>query len=141
GDAVGRGKIEATVFDGGFDPLAAFLYGQVGQAHHGKISRAAGTDVHLDLDEVRFDAIDGGAESFVEHGPERERRPRAKTKRKLHETPAILPMEGSAAGSVHGFPVSSEPAQPRRGRLCCTRAALLMAREAVGIEFPQEDPA
>ena len=69
GDEGGR-DVEAGVLDGGADAVAAFAHGGVGQADGVEVifigDHAAIVD--FDVDEVGVDAVDGGAESFEEHG-------------------------------------------------------------------------
>ena len=69
GDA-GGGDVEAAVADGGENAVAAFPDRGVGQADGREdhlVVDGAGV-VDLDIDEVRVDAIDGGAACFEEHG-------------------------------------------------------------------------
>ena len=68
GDAMGRGKIVSAILQRRFDPLAAFLDGDIGQAHNVELAHLGRADIHLDFHEVRFDAEDGGAKRFEEHG-------------------------------------------------------------------------
>src|SRR5712692_862640 len=68
GDALRRGEIEAAVLQCRLDALAAFLDGNVRQAHHVKIAQAARADVHLDFDEVGINAVNGGAQALEKHG-------------------------------------------------------------------------
>src|ERR1035441_5722884 len=68
GDVRG-GNVVAAVFQRGADAVAALADGGVGQADRVEvvlIALDAGA-VHLDLDDVGIDAVNGGAESFVEH--------------------------------------------------------------------------
>ncbi len=68
GDMRGR-DVVAAVFQRGADAVAALADGGVGQADRVEvvlIALDAGA-VHLDLDDVGIDAVNGGAESFVEH--------------------------------------------------------------------------
>jgi hypothetical protein len=61
GNALRRGEIEAAIFERGLDALAALFNGDVGQSDHVKITHAAGTDIHFDLDLVGVDAKHCGA--------------------------------------------------------------------------------
>ena len=61
------GNVVAAVLEGRLDPLLALPDGCVGQADDDEIGQA-GADVDLDLDDVGFDAEEGGACGFEEHG-------------------------------------------------------------------------
>jgi hypothetical protein len=65
GDGLMAGIIETTIFESGFDALAAFLDGDVRKADDIEISGLAGANV--DFDEIGFDAVDRGGVSFEEH--------------------------------------------------------------------------
>ena len=68
GDVRGR-DVVAAVLQRGADAVAALAHGGVGQADRVEvvlIALDAGA-VDFDLDNVGIDAVDGGAESFVEH--------------------------------------------------------------------------
>ena len=64
----GAGKIEAAILQRGLDALAAFLHGDVGQAHDVEDAPLPGADVHLDFDQVGVDPKHRCAERFEEHG-------------------------------------------------------------------------
>ncbi len=69
GDVGGR-NVVAAVLERGADAVAAFADGGVGQADGVEvvlIALDAGA-VDFDLNDVGVDAVDGGAESFIEHG-------------------------------------------------------------------------
>ena len=68
GDA-GGGKIEAGVLDGGTDAVARLSNGGVGEADGGKgfFQGFDSGEVDLYVDDVRVDAVNGGAASFEEH--------------------------------------------------------------------------
>jgi hypothetical protein len=68
GDALAVREFVAAIAHGGLDAFAAFFDGVVGEADDVEVLHASGADVDLDFDEVSVDAIDGGTESFEEHG-------------------------------------------------------------------------
>ncbi len=63
------GHVEARVLDGSAHTVAAFAHRGVGQAHGVKVVLIGldSREVDFDIDDVRVDAIDSGAESFEEH--------------------------------------------------------------------------
>jgi hypothetical protein len=66
---VRRRDVVAAVFQRGADAVAALADGGIGQADRGEvvlITLDAGA-VDLDLDDVGIDALNRGAERFVEH--------------------------------------------------------------------------
>ena len=66
GDAL-VGVAEAGVDQSALDALAAFAHGHVGHADdHGVARVALGKHVHLNVDEVRVNAVYGGAAGFEE---------------------------------------------------------------------------
>jgi len=68
GDALAVGKFEAAIAQRGFDTLAAFFHGVVGQADDVEVLDARGADVNLDFNEVGVNAVDRSAERLEEHG-------------------------------------------------------------------------
>jgi len=68
GDVRGR-DVVAAVLERGADAVAAFADSCVGQADGVKVVLVAldAGAVDFDLNNVGIDAVDGGAESFVEH--------------------------------------------------------------------------
>ena len=67
GDEVIERKIEAAISHRGFDPLAAFLHGDIRQADYVEAALIGLRHVHLDLDEVGVNPENSGAEAFEEH--------------------------------------------------------------------------
>ena len=65
GNALAIGEFVSTIAQRGFDALAAFLYGIVGQANHVEVLDPSRADV--DLDGVSVDVVHGCANSLEKH--------------------------------------------------------------------------